>query len=168
MEFDKMFISIDKDSSSTLIERREIYNLDEVVKKIGVSLKKLDDFRASKMTNSKELLYYFIKNEIEIFIILNSRNSSEFEKVQQVKEDNENYEIVEKYLVKHMEEYSKEFKKIFSNAIFKDAFKLLVEKMEPEFFREFDNIDDILSFLDELGIEHKLISGLNFYLSKYV
>lgn len=164
MKISELFISFGQEIPEDINNQRVEYDLDNVVKKIGESLKNLDDFRIKENTNAKVLLYNFVKYEIEIFIALNSRNSHVFEKFKELRDDMENLLIVEKYLKEHHEQFTKEFRNIFNTTEYKDELNQLANKMQNIYFREFDNIDDILGFFDENKIFLKLESVLKNYI----
>lgn len=99
--------------SKLSILRNTSSQLSDVVSLLSDSARKMDNYLATKTGDLKALIYDLALNEIKAFIIINSKHSRQFEKIEEVAFYDDNY----KKLVEYIEDYT-----FYVDSFFEEAF----------------------------------------------
>lgn len=92
--------SLDFSKELIVLRNKEnsITSLDEVVKLLNDSTRKMDDYIATNNGNIKEIVFDYVANEIKAFTILNSKYSYKFETIEHYSSFNEKFNKLIDYI----------------------------------------------------------------------
>lgn len=112
--------SLDFSKELIVLRNKEnsITSLDEVVKLLNDSTRKMDDYIATNNGNIKEIVFDYVANEIKAFTILNSKYSYKFETIEHYSSFNEKFNK----LIDYINDYN-----IFISNFFDEVFDIKLQ-----------------------------------------